>query len=83
VNEEDGPLLRVVRGHPSDAELAALTVVLSAKLAARGNAGDRGNDGDRGTAGGPGQRGWPDRAVLLRAPLITGPDAWRHSARPR
>ncbi len=61
------PLLRVVRGQPTDEEAAALVVVLTAKLAARPVQGR----GQR--AGG----GWADRARALRTPLTPGPGAWR------
>jgi hypothetical protein len=69
---EPRPLLRVVRGEPADEEIAALAVVLAAKLAAR-PAQDRG----RGLAG-----GWADRARALHVPPAPGPGAWRNSARP-
>jgi Acyl-CoA carboxylase epsilon subunit len=67
------PALTVVAGHPSAEELAALTVALSAVLAARG-----------GPAGQPGRAasGWADRSRMMGAPLRPGPDAWRRSVRP-
>jgi hypothetical protein len=67
---ETRPLLRVVRGAPTDEELAALTVVLAAKAAAVPEQ--------------PPQprKEWRNRAALLRRPLHPGPDAWRASARP-
>jgi Acyl-CoA carboxylase epsilon subunit len=61
------PLLRVVRGQPTDEEAAALAVVLAAKLAARPA------QGRRPRAAG----GWADRARALRTPLTPGPGAWR------
>jgi hypothetical protein len=64
------PLLRVVRGQPTDEEAAALAVVLAAKLAARPAHGHAG----RAAAG-----GWADRARAMRAPLTPGPGAWRRS----
>jgi len=68
-----GPALKVVAGHPSAEELAALIVALSAVLAARG-----------GPAGQPGRAasGWADRSRMMNAPLRPEPDAWRRSARP-
>jgi hypothetical protein len=70
----DGPVLKVVAGDPSAEELAALTVALSAVLAARG-----------GPAGRPGRPspGWADRSRMMGAPLRPGPDAWRRSTLPR
>ena len=64
------PLLRVVRGQPTDDEAAALAVVLAAKLAAH-PAPDR---EERATVG-----GWADRARAMRTPLTPGPGAWRRS----
>jgi len=64
------PLLRVVRGQPTDEEAAALTVVLAAKLAARAAPARE----ERATAG-----GWADRARAMRTPLTPGPGAWRRS----
>lgn len=60
------PLLRVVRGQPTDEEAAALAVVLAAKLAARPAPGRV-----------PRAGGWADRARALRAPPAPGPGAWR------
>jgi len=67
------PVLRVVRGHPTGEEAAALAVVIAAKLAARPAPGRA----RRGSAG-----GWADRARALRTPLAPGPGSWRNSARP-
>jgi hypothetical protein len=70
------PLLSVVSGHPSAEELAALTAVLAATLAARQRA------AAAQASVGPARSAWLDRAALTRAPLRPGPDAWRRSARP-
>jgi hypothetical protein len=70
---EPEPLLRVVRGRPTDEEAAALAVVLAAKLAARPAPGHAA----RAAVG-----GWADRARAMRAPLTPGPGAWRRSASP-
>ena len=69
-----GPVLKVVAGDPSVEELAALTVALSAVLAARG-----------GPAVQPGRdaSGWADRSRMMGAQPSPGPDAWRRSTRPR
>ncbi len=63
------PLLRVVRGEPDDAELAALTAAAVA-LAAAGSEQTEPRARSR----------WSDRGALLRAPLRPGPGAWRASA---
>ena len=70
----DGPVLKVVAGDPSAEELAALTVALSAVLAARGVPAAR-----------PGRAasGWADRSRMMGAPPSPGPDTWRRSAWPR
>ena len=71
------PLLRVVRGAPTDAELAALTATLAA-LAASGPAPEPEAPVSR----------WASRDDRLRrgpaqsAPR-PGPGAWRYSTRPR
>ncbi|MGH3648437.1 MAG: acyl-CoA carboxylase epsilon subunit [Micromonosporaceae bacterium] len=65
-------VLRVVRGAPTDEELAALTVVVAARAAA---------GGAEAPATAPSE--WRNRAALVRKPLHPGPGAWRASARPR
>jgi hypothetical protein len=70
---EPVPLFRVVKGRPSDAETAALTVVLVAARAARARAGRAGG------SGGPGR--WASHHRALGVPLAPGPHAWRDSAR--
>jgi hypothetical protein len=72
----DGPMLSVLSGHPSAEELAALTAVVAATLAARQR------DAAAQAAAGPAPSAWLDRAALTRTPLRPGPDAWRRSARP-
>jgi hypothetical protein len=70
------PMLSVVSGRPTAEEVAAVTVVVSAVLAARQRtAAAR-------AALGPAPSAWTDRASLTRAPLRPGPGAWRRSARP-
>ena len=70
----DGPVLKVVAGDPSAEELAALTVALSAVLAARGSPA---------LQLGRAASGWADRSRMMGAPPSPGPDAWRRSAWPR
>ncbi|WP_181771666.1 acyl-CoA carboxylase epsilon subunit [Amycolatopsis pittospori] len=66
------PLLRVVRGNPSDAEVAALTAVVAAVA------------GSRAPEPAPKRDSWwADKAALVRAPLAPGDGAWRASALPR
>ena len=70
--EERRALFRVVRGAPTDEEIAALTVVLAAAASAAATAPSRTR---------PMQR-WSDPASRLRTPLHPGPGAWRASAWP-
>lgn len=62
------PLLRVVRGEPTDAEVVALMLVLAAV------------GGDQPPAPRRRER-WGDPAELLRQPLHPGPGAWSASLR--
>ncbi|MEC3978114.1 acyl-CoA carboxylase subunit epsilon [Amycolatopsis sp. H20-H5] len=66
------PLLRVVRGNPSDAELAALTAVVAVASRSRGT-----------EAPAPRHSWWADKASAVREPLRPGEGAWRASALPR
>ena len=70
--EQPRPLLCVVRGTPSDEELAALTTVLAA--AASHDPTD--TPPPRGSA-------WAVPVARLRTSLRPGPGAWRASALPR
>ena len=70
--EERRALFRVVHGEPTDAELAALTVVLAAVAAA-----------PRPQAEPTARTAWNDPAARLRRPLTVGPGAWRTSTWPR
>ncbi|GAA0920155.1 acyl-CoA carboxylase epsilon subunit [Pseudonocardia zijingensis] len=70
--EERRAAFRVVRGEPTDAELAALTVVLAAATAPR-----------PAPAAPAGRNRWSDPATRFRTPLHPGPGAWRTAYRPR
>jgi hypothetical protein len=65
------PVFRVVRGHPTEEEVAALLVVLSARATAEPT-----------TAAPATASGWASYARAIRAPLQPGPGAWQASARP-
>ncbi|MDD7916511.1 acyl-CoA carboxylase subunit epsilon [Actinomycetospora callitridis] len=67
------PVLRIVRGEPDAAELAALTAVLAA---AAGGSDDEAPDPTP-------TSGWARHVDLVRAPVHPGPGGWRASARPR
>ena len=64
------PLLRIVRGAPTDEELAAVVAVVTARTSAVA------------AASAPAVRSlWG--APVLRSPLTPGPGAWRASGLPR
>ena len=67
-----GPLLRVVKGEPTDEELAALVVALTTQRLPV-------------AAPPPGTptSGWTAPEQRLRRTITAGPGAWRASARPR
>jgi hypothetical protein len=70
MNELSGaPALRVVRGTPTDEELAALVIAVTAL---------------GGPATEPRERrsAWADRAALMRRSLRPGPTSWRTSSLP-
>ncbi|GAA2085511.1 acyl-CoA carboxylase subunit epsilon [Actinomadura alba] len=70
----DQPFLQIVRGEPSDEDIAALVAVLSARAEAAARA-----------AAGPATRResrWANRSRSTRRPLAPGPGAWRASAFP-
>jgi hypothetical protein len=70
------PVLSVVSGRPTAEEVAAVTAVVSAVLAARQRAAAA-------QAAAPTARSaWLDRAALTRRPLRPGPGAWRRSGLP-
>jgi hypothetical protein len=71
--EQRRALFRVVRGEPTDAEVAALVVVLAAVGSAGAATADRPRPLTR----------WSDPVARLRTPLHPGPGAWRASAWPR
>ncbi|MBB4903878.1 acyl-CoA carboxylase subunit epsilon [Actinophytocola algeriensis] len=62
--------LRVVRGNPTDEEVAALVAVVAAL-------------GPGEETEPPPRSAWSDRRALVREPLAHGPGAWRASAFPR
>jgi hypothetical protein len=71
---ESRPLLAVVRGEPTAAELAALTVVVGALVR-----GARQHPATERTA----RARWAAKDQMVRPQLRPGPGAWRASAAPR
>ena len=72
----DAGLFAVLRGQPTDDDLAALTVVLLDRLAATAAA------AAAAPAGRPAPSGWLDRATLLRGAPHAGAGSWRRSGLP-
>jgi hypothetical protein len=71
VSRVDEPLFEVVKGSPSDEELAALVAVLTMRFGGDAAAPDR-----------P-ESGWSAYWRSVRAPVQPGPEAWRMSGRPQ
>jgi hypothetical protein len=68
----DSPLVSVVRGQPTDAEVAAVLTVLRLASAAVSS---------EPTIQTPAKLSpWSNKSLLLRRPIAHGPDAWRRSA---
>jgi hypothetical protein len=64
--------LRIVRGNPTDDEVAALVAVVTSLDTEAPDEPEQ-----------PVRSAWSDRRALLRAPLTHGPGAWRASGLPR
>jgi hypothetical protein len=71
------PVVSVIRGEPSDAELAAVIAVLAAK--ARAQAAAAGLSAPTGAS----RSAWSMRSALMREILSPGPGAWKRSGLPR
>ena len=70
MNEAD-VALSVVRGNPTDEELAALVMVLAMRSGGPASAPERPTSG------------WSAYWRTVRAPVTPGPNAWRMSSRPQ
>jgi hypothetical protein len=70
------PVLSVLRGQPTEAELAAVITVLAVRSAAAARA-------SRPTPASGSRSTWSAKPRLLRVHLAPGADAWRRSALPR
>jgi len=81
---ESSPVfLSVVRGNPTDTELAALVTVLAARAGASAAGPAATAAGGQPTPARAPRSRWSDKSWLMRASLSPGPDAWRRSALPR
>ena len=72
-------ILSVVRGNPTDTELAALVTVLATCAGAAAAT----SSADQPTPARAPRSRWSDKSRLMRATLSPGPDAWRRSGLPR
>ena len=70
------PFLRVVRGKPTPEELAAVTIVLAARVRAVAAAAGQANDAS-------GCSNWSARSRLMRESVSPSPGGWKRSALPR
>jgi hypothetical protein len=68
--DDSPPLFSVIKGDPTEEELAALVAVLALR-----------SRGDREPP--PAQSGWSAYWRSVRAPVQPGPEAWRMSGRPQ
>jgi len=71
------PVVSVIRGKPTDAELAAVIAVLAKKVRARAAA------AWLPTPASASRSAWSMRSSLVRESLTPGPGAWKRSALPR
>jgi Acyl-CoA carboxylase epsilon subunit len=71
-SDDQEPLFSVVKGSPTEDELAAVMTVLTTRFARQ-----------RPTADAPARTGWSAYWRSLRSPIQPGPSAWRMSARPQ
>ena len=71
VTETDQPLFSVVKGSPTEEELAALVAFFTLRA------------GSGATTPDPSESGWSAYWRSVRAPVQPGPEAWRMSGRPQ
>jgi acyl-CoA carboxylase epsilon subunit len=69
---DQDPLVSVVKGSPTEDELAAVMIVLSAQFAQ-----------PRHEEAAPARSGWSAYWRTVRSPIQPGPSAWRMSGRPQ
>jgi hypothetical protein len=76
-NSDDQPVFSVVKGSPTEEELAAVMTVLTARFSQKSTKKQLGRDDA--TA----RTGWSAYWRSVRSPIPPGPSAWRMSARPQ
>jgi Acyl-CoA carboxylase epsilon subunit len=75
--DDQQPVFSVVKGSPTEDELAAVLTVLTTRFARQG---DEIQGQDKAT---PARTGWSAYWRSVRSPIQPGPSAWRMSARPQ
>jgi hypothetical protein len=70
--DDEQPVFSVVKGSPTEDELAAVMTVLTTRLG-----------GQRQENQTPARSGWSAYWRSVRSPIQPGPSAWRMSARPQ
>jgi hypothetical protein len=70
--DDQDPVFSIVKGSPTEDELAAVMIVLSAQFAR-----------SRQDETGPARSGWSAYWRTVRSPIQPGPSAWRMSGRPQ
>jgi hypothetical protein len=72
IADDQDPLFSIVKGSPTDDELAAVMMVLTIRFAS-----------PRQEETKPARTGWSAYWRSVRSPIQPGPSAWRMSARPQ
>jgi hypothetical protein len=75
-HSDDQPVFSVVKGSPTEEELAAVMTVLTTRFAQRSKKEPSHEDAKART-------GWSAYWRSVRSPIQPGPSAWRMSARPQ
>jgi acyl-CoA carboxylase epsilon subunit len=78
--DDQQPLFSVVKGSPTEDELAAVMTVLTARFA-RQNQKEQGQKEQGHEDAAPARTGWSAYWRSVRSPIQPGPNAWRMSAR--
>jgi hypothetical protein len=77
ITDDQQPVFSVVKGSPTEDEVAAVLTVLTTRFARQG---DEKQGQDKVT---PARTGWSAYWRSVRSPIQPGPSAWRMSARPQ
>jgi Acyl-CoA carboxylase epsilon subunit len=76
-SDDQQPAFLVVKGSPTEDELAAVMIVLTTRFARQGKE-EQGHEDAT-----PARTGWSAYWRSVRSPIQPGPSAWRMSARPQ